>query len=215
MQLRYLVRQELVTAAGGDPWKLDETIQSGSPGEIGELATTFYNAGVCIGETSDEFNQAKKRFEDAWDRDDGGAHPINDSAEVQRATESLHLDREQLARISVDLQKISASLAEAQKTSAASISSLETSLQQIDNAIDAAVTQNGLVLDENDLAPLKSMAVPLARWPECRQRATCLTLSTRPMATAPPKPTPPEQKRRNTTLRNAPPTKRWSTAAVR
>lgn len=159
MELRYLRQQELVTAAGGDPWVLDQTIQSGSPGEISELATTFYNAGVCMGETSDEFNQAKKRFEEAWDRDDGGAHPINDSAEVQSATESLHLDREQLARISVDLQNISASLAEAQRGSAASISSLEASLQQIDDAIAAAVMQNGLVVDENDLAPLKSIAV--------------------------------------------------------
>lgn len=142
MQLRYLFRQELIVAAGGDPWELDQTIQSGSPGEISELATTFHNAGVCMGETSDEFNQAKKRFEDAWDRDDGGAHPINDSTEVRRATESLHLDREQLARISVDLQNISASLAETQQTSAASISSLEESLQQIDDAIAAAVLQN-------------------------------------------------------------------------
>lgn len=84
LQLRHLSIQELIASAGGDPWKLDQTIQSGSPGAINELATAFYNAGACIGETSDEFNQAKKRFEAAWDRDDGGAHPINESAEVLR-----------------------------------------------------------------------------------------------------------------------------------
>jgi hypothetical protein len=159
MELRHLNVDNLTARAGGDPWTLDQTVQSGSPGEIDELATAFYNAGVCMGETTEEFAQAKKRFESAWDRDDGGGHPINDSAEVKRATESLHLDREQLARISVDLQSISASLAETQQASAASIDSLEASLEQIDNAIDAAIIQNGLVVDENNLAPLNNMAV--------------------------------------------------------
>lgn len=112
-----------------------------------------------MGETSDEFNQAKKRFESAWDREGGGDHPINDSAEVRRATSSLNLDREQLAKIAVDLQRISASLAETQQSSAASISSLEASLQQIDNAIEAAIQQSAMAFDESDLAPLKALAV--------------------------------------------------------
>lgn len=159
MELKHLNVDELTGKAGGDPWVLDRSIQSGSPGEISELATTFYNAGVCVGDTSEEFAQAKRRFESSWDRDDGGGHPINDSAEVKRATESLHLDREQLARISVDLQSISASLAETQQASVASIDSLEASLQQIDNAIDAAIMQHGLVVDEDNLAPLNNMAV--------------------------------------------------------
>jgi hypothetical protein len=163
MNLRHLSIPELIVAAGGDPWKLDETIQSGSPGEINELATAFYNAGVCIGDTSDEFNQAKKRFEDAWDRNDGAGHPINDSEEVQRATESLHLDKEEIARIAVDLETISASLAEAQQTSSAAIRVLGGNLQQIDDAIEAAIVQNGLTVDENDLAPLKNMAVQEVR----------------------------------------------------
>ena len=67
-------------------------MQSGSPGEISDLATAFYEAGVCTSDTSDEFNVAKQRFESAWDRQDGGDHPINDSTEVKRATESLHLN---------------------------------------------------------------------------------------------------------------------------
>jgi hypothetical protein len=86
LQLRLLNVQELTDAAGGDPWNLNDTIQSGSPGEIYDLATALYEAGVCMGDTSDEFNAAKKRFEAAWDREDGSGHPINDSAEVQRAT---------------------------------------------------------------------------------------------------------------------------------
>jgi hypothetical protein len=67
------------------PWKLNDTIQSGSPGEIYDLATALYEAGVCMGDTSDEFNAAKKRFEAAWDREDGSGHPINDSAEYLSA----------------------------------------------------------------------------------------------------------------------------------
>lgn len=131
MELRHLDIEELIAKAGGDPWKLEQTIQSGAPGKISDLASAFYNAGVCMGETSDEFHQAKKRFEAAWDREDGGDHPINDSAEVQRATTALHLDREQLARIAVDLQSISTALAETQQSSADSIGSLEGALQQI------------------------------------------------------------------------------------
>lgn len=159
MQLRHLRIPELLAAAGGDPWQLDETVQSGSPGEINDLATAFHDAGVCMGETSDEFVEAKKRFEAAWDRDDGGGHPINDSDEVQRATSSLHLDREQFARIAVDLEGVAASLAETQQSSATTIRTLEASLQQIDNAIETAIQQNGTQFDENDLAPLKNMAI--------------------------------------------------------
>jgi len=159
MQLRHLSVPELLAAAGGDPWQLDETIQSGSPGEINDLATAFHDAGVCMGETTDEFVEAKRRFEAAWDRDDAGGHPINDSDEVARATSTLHLDREQFARIAVDLEGVAASLAETQQSSATTIQTLEASLQQIDNAIELAIQQNGTQFDENDLAPLKNMAI--------------------------------------------------------
>lgn len=159
MQLRHLRVPELIAAAGGDPWQADETIQSGSPSEIDELANAFHDAGVCMGETSDEFIEAKKRFEAAWDREDGAGHPINDSDEVNRATSSLHLDQRQFARIAVDLEGVAASLAETQKSSAEAIQSLEASLQQIDNAIENAIRQNGAQFDESDLAPLKNMAI--------------------------------------------------------
>jgi len=81
---------ELIGAAGGDPWRTDETVQAGSPGEISELATSFRKAGVCMTETDEEFEAAKKRFDAAWDRDDP-AHPINDAEEVRRATQWLKL----------------------------------------------------------------------------------------------------------------------------
>ncbi|BBY45498.1 putative alpha/beta hydrolase [Mycolicibacterium celeriflavum] len=99
----------LTGSAGGDPWQMNRTVQSGSPGEISELATAFHNAGVCTTETSEEFAVAQQRFASAWDRQDGGGHPINDSAEVKRAMESLQLNREQIGRIAVDLQNISGS----------------------------------------------------------------------------------------------------------
>jgi hypothetical protein len=37
-QLVYLSVPEQIAAAGGDPWQVDDTIQSGAPGEISELA---------------------------------------------------------------------------------------------------------------------------------------------------------------------------------
>lgn len=163
MDLLYLSIPELIRRAAGDPWKLDATIQSGSPGEINELATAFYDAGVCMGDTSQEFTEAKRRFEAAWDRQDGGDHPINDSDEVKRATTSLNLDREELARVAVDLGNISASLAETQQSSHAAIQDLEASLQRIDDAIAAAVEQNGVIVDEHTIAPLENIAVQEVR----------------------------------------------------
>lgn len=163
MDLIYLSIPELIRRAAGDPWKLDATIQSGSPGEINELATAFYDAGVCMGDTSQEFVEAKRRFEAAWDRQDGGDHPINDSDEVKRATTSLNLDREELARVAVDLGNISASLAETQLSSHAAIQDLEASLQRIDDAIAAAVKQKGVIVDEHTIAPLENIAVQEVR----------------------------------------------------
>lgn len=157
--LQHLNVQELVGAAGGDPWQLDESVQAGAPSEISDLGKAFADAGTAVGETRDEFEAAQRRFEQAWDRDDGGSHPINDSLEVQQATTALHLDKEQLGRVATELAEISASLAEAQKSCASAIEGLDSQLQKIDRAIDAAIAQNGDIFDDSSLAPLKNMAV--------------------------------------------------------
>src|SRR5690349_13677980 len=161
--LKHLDIGELTGAAGGDPWQLDKTMQSGSPGEISELATAFYEAGVCTQETSEEFNVAKQRFESAWDRQDGGDHPINDSDEVRRATESLHLNKEQMSRIGVDLQNISASLAEAQRSGETSIGNLEARLQIIDDQIDREIATAAANGQDVDWSELKEAAIDATR----------------------------------------------------
>ncbi|BBY44186.1 putative alpha/beta hydrolase [Mycolicibacterium celeriflavum] len=157
--LKHLDVHELTGAAGGDPWQLNKTLQSGSPGEISELASAFYEAGVCSQETSEEFNLAKQRFDVAWDRQDGGDHPINDSDEVRRATESLHLSRDHLGRIAVDLQNISASLAEAQRGGDISVSNLETRLRTIDDQIDREIALAAANGQEVDWSELKQAAI--------------------------------------------------------
>lgn len=154
LQLRHLDVNELIRSAGGDPWQVNRAIQTGSPGEISDLASAFREASICTQEMTDEFLAAKKRFESAWDRHDGGDHPINDSTEVARATESLHLNRDQMAKVAVDLQNVSASLAEAQRSGAISISGLDASLQRIDNQIDyelALAAANGETADVSEL----------------------------------------------------------------
>lgn len=153
-QFRHLDADNLAAGAGGDPWQLNRTVQSGSPGEISELASAFRTAGVCTSETTEEFLAAKQRFEAAWDRQDGGDHPINDSAEVHRATESLQLNREQFDRVAVDLQNIAATLAEAQRSGDVSIGNLNTALRMIDDQIDreiAAANVNGQAVDISEL----------------------------------------------------------------
>jgi hypothetical protein len=121
--LVHLSVPELIGAAGGDPWRTDETVQAGSPGEISELATSFRKAGVCMTETDEEFDAAKKRFKAAWDRDDP-VHPVNDAEEVRRATQWLKLGKEQMAKVSANLQNIAVTLA---KHNAAAISRSVTS----------------------------------------------------------------------------------------
>jgi hypothetical protein len=154
LQLRHLDINDLIGSAGGDPWELNRTIQAGAPGEISDLATAFRAASNCTQETTDEFLAAKKRFESAWDRHDGGDHPINDSNEVRRATESMNYNRDKMAKVAADLQNVAASLAEAQRSGAVSISNLDATLKSIDNQIDyelGIAAANGETVDVSEL----------------------------------------------------------------
>lgn len=157
-QLVHLSVPELIGAAGGDPWRIDDTIQAGAPGEINELAGSFRNAGVCITETDEEFLQAKKRFDESWDRDDP-AHPINDAEEVRRATQWLKLSKEQMAKVAADLQNIAATLAETQRSGHVSIGNLNARLVQIDNLIAAELARAQADGVQLDWSALKAAAV--------------------------------------------------------
>jgi len=134
VQLRYISLPLLIDAAGGDPWQVNSTLRSGNPAAVDELAQAFHNAGACTAASSAAFTQARQRFQAAWNRENG-EHPINDSVEVQRATDTLHLQQTQLTAIGTDLEMIAAALAEAQKSAAAKINALEIQLQDIDNRI--------------------------------------------------------------------------------
>lgn len=134
MQLQHIKLALLIDAAGGDPWQVNNTLQSGKPAVVDELARAFHDAGACTAESSAAFAQARQRFQAAWNRENG-EHPINDSAEVQRATTTLHLQQTQPSAIGTDLENIAAALAQAQKSAAAKINALEIQLQDIDNRI--------------------------------------------------------------------------------
>ena len=95
MQLRYLSIPELIAGAHGDPWAIDRSLQSGRPGQISDLAMAFHRAGRCSKDTDDAFDEAYRRFEASWNRENG-EHPINDATEVQRAMKSLHFQAAQL-----------------------------------------------------------------------------------------------------------------------
>lgn len=134
MQLRHINLALLIDAAGGNPWLVNNSLQSGNPAVVDELARAFHNASTCTAESSAAFAEARRRFQAAWNRENG-EHPINDSLEVQRATTTLHLQQTQLTAIGTDLETIAAALAEAQKSAAAKINALEIQLQDIDNRI--------------------------------------------------------------------------------
>jgi hypothetical protein len=79
--------------------------------------------------------------------------------EVRRATESLHLTKEQMGRIAVDLQNISASLSEAQRSGDISIGNLEARLQIIDDQIDREIATAAANGEEVDWSELKQAAI--------------------------------------------------------
>ena len=138
MQLRYINVPALIGEAGGDPWAINQTLKEGRPAQIADLAEAFHAAGRCTTESNAAFDEARRRFEASWNRENG-EHPINDAAEVQRVTKSLGAQSLQLPKIGTDLENIAAALAQAQRTGAVLISTLEGQLQQLDNEIGQAV----------------------------------------------------------------------------
>ncbi|OBG57981.1 hypothetical protein [Mycobacterium sp. E3339] len=139
MQLRYISVAALIAEAGGDPWAINKSLQAGRPWEISSLAEAFHRAGRCTSEAQHAFEQARNRFDAAWNRQGGGGNPINDSLDVLRVTQSLGDQSWQLPKIGVDLENIAASLAEAQKAAAGQIVTLENQLQTLDDLIGQAV----------------------------------------------------------------------------
>jgi hypothetical protein len=154
MRLRYISVPHLIAESNGDPWAINKSVQKGRPAQISDLAQAFHDAGRCTTEANAAFDAARRRFETSWNRENGD-HPINDSAEVERATHSLGVQAAQLPRIGVDLETIAAALAEAQQTCEGLISTLETQLQQIDNALGDALDFEESIhfteADESDL----------------------------------------------------------------
>lgn len=114
MQLRYISIPLLVAEAGGDPWAINHSLQVGRPAQIADLAEAFHAAGRCTAESSAAFDDARRRFEASWNRENSD-HPINDSAEVQRVAKSLGAQSLQLPKIAVDLENIAAALSSAQR----------------------------------------------------------------------------------------------------
>lgn len=137
MQLAWLNVADLIAKAGGDPWEINRSLQAGSPAQISQLAQRFHDAGRCTAEADHAFQQARDRFDAAWNHQNGD-HPINDSAEVQRTVKSLGAQSLQLPKIGADLENIAAALAEAQKAGAQEIATLERQLQLLDKLIGAA-----------------------------------------------------------------------------
>jgi len=142
----------LIDEAGGDPWRVDASVQRGRPAQIADLAQAFHEAGDCTTETEIQFHQARDRFEASWNRENG-EHPINDAAEVQRAATSISFQVVALPKIAVDLENIAASLAEAQRIAGALVEVLETQLQVIDKLIGQAMANH------DDTAALENDAV--------------------------------------------------------
>ncbi|WP_322858245.1 hypothetical protein U8D42_21845 [Mycobacterium europaeum] len=138
MGLPYIDIDALIAEAGGDPWAINRSLQAGEPLHISRLAEAFREAGRCTAEADHAFEQARSRFDAAWNHQSGD-HPINDSAEVQRVAKSLGVESLRLPKIGVDLENIAAALAEAQRNAASQIANLDSQLAEISGLIRQAV----------------------------------------------------------------------------
>lgn len=141
-------------AASGDPWEVDESLQSVDPGAISDLSRAFDKAGGCVGETFNEFTAAQNRFRASWYRG-MGPHPINDSSDVQISTVGLTGQQLALPEIGLALAGIAADLAEAQRFSRSEIGALNSELRYIDALIDQALRH------EQDISELEEGAISM------------------------------------------------------
>ncbi|NIH94019.1 putative alpha/beta hydrolase [Mycolicibacterium fluoranthenivorans] len=132
---------DLIAEAGGDPWKINDDLQAGDPGAINAQADAFHTAAGAATEIESDFKAAKERFEKGWQHS-GAQHPITDSAEVTRATQTLHLQKPQLATIALNLENVATALVAAQRACDADIAALDTFLHGADDAIGAAKATN-------------------------------------------------------------------------
>ncbi|OBI39661.1 hypothetical protein [Mycobacterium colombiense] len=155
MGLPYIDEQALVAEAGGDPWAINASLQAGSPLQISNLAEAFHRAGRCTQEANNAFEQARTRFQAAWNHQDGG-HPINDSEEVQRVTKALGAQSLRLPKIGADLEGIAAGLADAQKAGAARIATLDAQLKNISDLVAEAVD---MLNQDKSLSPADQQAL--------------------------------------------------------
>lgn len=128
----------LITAAGGNPWQIDESLQCGDAASISELSRAFIAAGACTAQTYLEFEEAQTRFRASWNHQNG-EHPINDGVEVQRATADLMVQRDHLPAIGALLSGIAADLAETQRFCGSAIRTLNGQLEYIDALVGQAL----------------------------------------------------------------------------
>ncbi|WP_343571561.1 hypothetical protein [Mycobacterium sp.] len=132
---------ELCGAAGGNPWKLDDELQAGDAQAINKLADAFHQAGHRVKEADDDFDKAKQKFEAGYRRN-GSEHPINESAEVRQATVALAGHTDALPQIAASLEQVAASLVTAQRHSDYALGEADGALDEIDDQMAAAKTNN-------------------------------------------------------------------------
>lgn len=137
--LQHLQIDDLISGAGGDPWAVDDSLQSGSPTQINFLAQAFHQAAGSTTSAEETFTTAQQHFQQ-YNRENG-EQPINNGAEVQRVKDGLHATNEQLGQIAADLETIAGDLAQARASSQANITGLNANLIVLDNRIGQYLTQ--------------------------------------------------------------------------
>lgn len=159
-EFRHFTREELAGEAGIDPWQLDKSLQAGDPATIDAIADGIHRAGTVAADVDHDFENARKKFRDAW-VSDGSRSPIDESAEVAWIAKSVGPHRDQLRLIGTKYEEIAAALAKGQRDADAEIAALEQQLHGVDEQMDFAdrLAATDPVAAQDALKKGKAMAV--------------------------------------------------------
>ncbi|MBV9599258.1 MAG: hypothetical protein JOZ87_20635 [Chloroflexi bacterium] len=134
MRLVNIDHEQLVAAAGGDPWRIHATLAHGRPAQIDRVAQAFHAAGRAAKDADSAFALARQWIGEALIHDNGELS-IGDSPLLRSTARALGVQVAQLPVIAIDLENIAVALAEAQESSASRIAQLEQQLELADQEL--------------------------------------------------------------------------------
>lgn len=145
---------ELTAAAGVDPWALAQSVQSGDPAQVAELAAAFSTAGGQVAEAASESARARSYLADGYHSN--GMAPAEMSQVAARTRTALADQADHLPLIARTLDAVAGDLDTVIQRSRREIGALESELAGVASAWNSFASSTGQRLPPDDLASIES-----------------------------------------------------------